>query len=196
MTDLRDDIAACSLCANRFAATRTGHAPRPVVWFSPQASILIAGQAPGKRVHASGKPFDDPSGARLRGWLGMDEATFYNRDRVAILPMAFCFPGYDAKGGDLPPPAICARTWRDAALAFLPRVRLKLIIGAYAMKYHLGQTMPVTEAVSAWRDCDGDTLVLPHPSWRNGGWLRKNSWFEAEVVPRLRTRVKEVLADD
>lgn len=194
MEDPRDDIRACRLCADRFRATRTGHAPRPVVWFSPQARLLIAGQAPGLRVHKSGRPFDDPSGKRLRDWLGMDEATFYDRDRVAILPMAFCFPGYDAKGGDLPPPAICAQTWREAALAYLPRIRLRLLIGAYAIRYHLGRFESVTEAVRGWHDDDGDTVVLPHPSWRNSGWLRKNPWFEAEVLPHLQTRVKEVLA--
>jgi uracil-DNA glycosylase len=193
MSDPRADILSCTLCAERFAQTETAHAPRPVVWFDPRARILIAGQAPGMRVHRSGKPFDDPSGQRLRDWLGMDEATFYDRSKLAIVPMAFCFPGYDARGGDLPPPDLCAETWRARVLAFLPHIRLRLIIGAYAMRYHLGHARSVTQAVAAWRDRAGDTLVLPHPSWRNTGWLKKNPWFEADVVPRLRVRIKEVL---
>jgi uracil-DNA glycosylase len=197
MSDPRAEIRACTLCAERFGQTETAHAPRPVVWFDPRARILIAGQAPGMRVHRSGKPFDDPSGQRLRDWLGMDEATFYDRSKLAIVPMAFCFPGYDARGSDLPPPPVCAETWRARALAFLPRIRLRLIIGGYAMKYHLGRTASVTQAVAQVRDSESesDTLVLPHPSWRNTSWLKKNPWFEVEVVPRLRTRVKEVLQD-
>ena len=112
MTDIRPDLRNCTLCADRFAATATAHHPNPVVWFEPGATVLIASQAPGMRVHVANTPFWDASGVRLRDWLGMDEATFYDRSRVAIVPMAFCFPGYDAKGSDLPPPPICARTWR------------------------------------------------------------------------------------
>ncbi|MCV3272247.1 uracil-DNA glycosylase family protein [Roseobacter sinensis] len=194
MKDIRNDIAACTLCAERFAATETAHAPRPVVWFAPGARILIAGQAPGMRVHQSGRPFTDPSGDRLRDWLGLDEDTFYDRRRVAIVPMAFCFPGYDAKGSDLPPPPICAETWRDAAMRMLEKVDLTLVIGGYAMRYHLGRKRPVTEAVQAWRSHGEELFVLPHPSWRNTGWLKKNPWFEREVLPRLRARVAEVLA--
>ena len=119
METLTTRLADCRICADRFAATATAHAPRPIVWFRPSARILIAGQAPGARVHAAGKPFFDPSGDRLRGWLGMDDAEFYDQDRVAIVPMAFCFPGYDAKGADLPPPPVCARTWRDEIVAGL-----------------------------------------------------------------------------
>ncbi|MEM6888334.1 MAG: uracil-DNA glycosylase family protein [Pseudomonadota bacterium] len=193
MSDPRADIAACTLCADRFSATETRHAPRPVVWFSSEARILIAGQAPGLRVHKSGKPFDDPSGTRLRVWLGVDEETFYDRLKVAIVPMAFCFPGYDAKGADLPPPSVCAQTWREKVTSFLPKIRLRIVVGGYAMKYHLGRAPSVTQAVSDWRDKAGDTLVLPHPSWRNTGWLKKNPWFDTEVVPRLQKRVKEVL---
>jgi uracil-DNA glycosylase len=195
MTDLRDEIGACTLCAGRFAETASAHRPRPVVWFSPEARILIAGQAPGMRVHRSGKPFDDPSGTRLRDWLGMAPDCFYDRTRVAIVPMAFCFPGYDAAGADLPPPRICARTWRTRAMAFLPHVRLRIIIGGHAMKYHLGSKSSVTRAVADWRDHPSDTVALPHPSWRNTAWLKKNPWFEAEVVPHLRERVRMVLHD-
>ena len=187
------DIRACQICADRFAATETGHSPRPVVWFSPGARVLIAGQAPGARVHASGKPFTDPSGDRLRGWLGMDEATFYDTDKVAIVPMAFCFPGYDAKGSDRPPPKICAKTWRAPVMEYVGDVPLVLLIGGYAQSWHLGTKTGVTDTVTAWRDHAPRAFPLPHPSWRNTGWIRKNPWFEAEVLPALRNRVKEVL---
>ncbi|MGJ8627596.1 MAG: uracil-DNA glycosylase family protein [Sulfitobacter sp.] len=195
MTDMRDDLKGCDICADRFAATATGHGPRPVVWFTPSAKILIAGQAPGMRVHKSGKPFDDPSGVRLRDWLGLTAAQFYDQSKVAIVPMAFCFPGYDAKGSDLPPPPVCAKTWRAAALAMLPDVRLTLLIGGHAMKYHLSVFTTVTAAVAAWRDQPPGTFALPHPSWRNTGWLKKNPWFEDEILPKLRAAVTEVIHD-
>lgn len=190
---LPDDIRACRLCADRFAATETGHAPRPVVWFKPGARILIAGQAPGARVHASGRPFTDPSGDRLRDWLGLDEATFYDTGRVAIVPMAFCFPGYDAKGSDRPPPTICAKTWREAVMDHVGDVPLVLLIGGYAQSWHLGTKAGVTDTVAGWRDHAPRAFPLPHPSWRNTGWIRKNPWFEAQVLPALRARVQEVL---
>lgn len=193
MTDLRKDIAACTLCADRFEATATCHKPRPVVWFDPAARILIAGQAPGMRVHQSGRPFTDPSGDRLRAWMGVNADTFYDRSRIAIVPMAFCFPGYSDNGSDLPPPAICARTWRDGVMRTLPDIRLTLIIGGYAMKYHLGRKQPVTEAVRDWENRPDDIFVLPHPSWRNTGWLKKNLWFEEEVLPRLQAKVRDLL---
>ncbi len=191
------DLPACRLCADRFAATHTGHAPRPVLWAAPGARLLIAGQAPGMRVHQSGKPFTDPSGDRLRDWMGVDEDMFYDRSRIAILPMAFCFPGYDAKGSDLPPPPICARTWRARLIEALGEVRLTLLVGGYAQKWHLGAAAKggVTRTVEAWRDHAPAAFALPHPSWRNTAWMRKNPWFEAEVLPALRTRVKEVLTD-
>lgn len=193
MTDLLTDIRACTLCADRFAATETAHAPRPVLRVAPTARLLIAGQAPGARVHASGKPFTDPSGERLRDWLGLDEATFYDTARVAILPMAFCFPGY-RKGADLPPPAICARTWRAAVMEGLPDLRLILPIGGPAQRWHLNTRAGVTETVGRWRDFLPGAIPLPHPSWRNTGWLKRNPWFAAELLPVLRTRVAEVLA--
>lgn len=188
------EIASCRLCADRFAATATAHAPRPVFWMRPGARILIAGQAPGMRVHLSGKPFTDPSGDRLRDWMGVDETTFYDRDRVAILPMAFCFPGYDAKGSDLPPPPLCARTWRDRVLEHLPDVGLTLLIGGAAQRWHLGSRAGVTETVAAWRDHAPSVFPLPHPSWRNTAWLKKNAWFTEETLPDLRASVAEVLA--
>ena len=193
---MANKLRACVVCKDRFAATVTGHAPRPVVWFRPGARVLIAGQAPGMRVHASGKPFTDPSGDRLRSWMGVDEATFYDRGRIAIVPMAFCFPGYDAKGSDLPPPKICAQTWRQPILDSLPEVGLTLLIGGYAQNWHLGRRAKggVTATVAHWRDLAPSVFPLPHPSWRNTAWLKKNPWFEAEVLPALRARMAEVLA--
>lgn len=196
MEPLATRIAACRICADRFAATTTAHRPRPVVWFRQGARILIAGQAPGARVHAVGKPFFDPSGDRLRDWLGIAADTFYDRGRIAIVPMAFCFPGYDAKGADLPPPPVCARTWHDEVAEVLGDVRLTVLVGGYAQKWHLGTRKGVTETVANWREHAPDVFALPHPSWRNTAWLKRNPWFEAEVLPALRTRVNEVLDDD
>lgn len=190
---LRREIEACRLCAGRFAATATAHAPRPVVWFRASARLLIAGQAPGLKVHAAGRPFADASGARLRDWLGLSEVEFYDRDRVAVVPMAFCFPGYDAKGADLPPPPVCARSWHDRVMALLPGLRLRVIVGGHAQRWHLGARGPVGETVAAWRDHLPGALPLPHPSWRNTGWLKRNPWFAAELVPELRARVRAVL---
>ena len=194
MDALISDIRDCRLCADRFAATATAHEPRPVVWLgTAQPRVLIAGQAPGARVHASGRPFTDPSGDRLRDWMGIDEARFYDRSRIAILPMAFCFPGYDARGADLPPPAICARTWRRRLLDGL-KPSLTLLVGAYALNWHLGRGPSVRDRVAAWTEMAPKVFPLPHPSWRNTAWLRKNPWFERDLVPRLRARVAEVLA--
>ncbi|MGK7654316.1 uracil-DNA glycosylase family protein [Roseovarius sp. B08] len=193
--DIVRKIETCRICADRFAATKTAHAPRPVVWFRPGARILIAGQAPGIRVHQSGKPFDDPSGDRLRDWLGMTAEEFYDKRRVAVIPMAFCFPGYDAKGADLPPPKICGQTWHDRVMAALGEVRLKVIVGSYSHRYHLGTKGPVTQTVRNWRDHAPEVFPLPHPSWRNSGWLKKHPWFEAEVLPALRQEVRRALDD-
>ena len=195
---LRREIEACRICAERFAATATAHRPRPVVWFDAPPRILVVGQAPGARVHASGRPFDDASGQRLRHWLGMDEATFWDTSRVAVVPMAFCFPGYNAKGSDLPPPRVCAATWRDRVMAALGEVPLRIVIGGHAQKWHLGAAARggVTATVARWRDFAPRDFALPHPSWRNTGWLKRNPWFEGEVVPSLRERVRHVLEDD
>lgn len=191
---LPQQIRACRLCAGPFAATATAHQPRPVVWFEPGARLLIASQAPGMRVHLANTPFWDRSGQRLREWMGVDEATFYDRSRVAILPMAFCFPGYDAKGSDLPPPKVCARTWRTAAMDTLGDVSLTLLVGGHAQNWHLGGKASVTERVAGWRDHAPACFPLPHPSWRNTAWLKKNPWFAAELLPALRARVAKVLA--
>ncbi|MDE3237769.1 MAG: uracil-DNA glycosylase family protein [Paracoccaceae bacterium] len=193
---LVNEITACRLCADRFAATATAHAPRPVAWFQPSARLLIAGQAPGLRVHQAGRPFADPSGVRLRDWLGMDEATFYDRDRVAVVPMAFCFPGYDTKGADLPPPKLCAQTWHARVMAALPGVRLRILVGGHAFAWHIG-AKGVTETVARWREVAAAghpvTFPLPHPSWRNTAWLKRHPWFEAELLPALRAEVARVL---
>lgn len=195
LEQLCERIAACTLCADRFAATETAHQPRPVVYPSTTARVMIAGQAPGARVHASGIPFDDPSGDRLRDWLGVDRDMFYNREKLAIVPMAFCFPGYDAKGADLPPPRLCAESWRADVLETMPQVELTLVIGQYAQAWHMGRARKrsLTETVKAWRDYGPDLLPLPHPSWRNTGWLRKNPWFETDVLPWLRERVSTLV---
>lgn len=189
-------IAACRICAGAFAATATAHAPRPVVWFRPGARLLIIGQAPGLRVHGSGRPFDDRSGDRLRDWMGIDRATFYDQSRIAIVPMAFCFPGYDPNGADLPPPPVCAATWHDRVMAALPGIRLTLLVGGHAQRRYLGPAAKagVTATVAGWRAAPPGLLPLPHPSWRNTGWLKRHPSFADELVPELRTRVTAVLA--
>ena len=191
---LECDIAACRLCAPRFAASATHHSPRPVVWFDAAAPILVAGQAPGMRVHESGRPFDDRSGARLRDWMGVSDDIFYDRRRIAIVPMAFCFPGYNAKGADLPPPPICAQTWRAQVMAQL-KPRLTLLVGGHAQRWHLGAKGSVADTVAGWRDHAPAVFPLPHPSWRNTGWLKRNGWFADDLLPALRARVQEVLND-
>lgn len=190
---LRNEIKTCRICETRFAGTHTGHDPRPVVWFRSTARLLIAGQAPGMKVYHSGAPFTDPSGDRLRDWLGLESRDFYDQSRVAIVPMAFCFPGYDAKGSDLPPPKVCGQTWHDRVMADLPDVRLRVLVGAAAHRYHLGVKTSVTDTVAGWSAYAPHTFVLPHPSWRNTGWLKKHPWFETDVLPALRARVKEVM---
>ena len=192
--DLKHDIAACRICADRFAATATRHAPRPVVWFNGPPRILIASQAPGARVHAAQTPFWDKSGDRLRDWLGIGHDDFYDLDRVAIVPMAFCFPGYNAAGSDLPPPRVCAATWRQPVMDSLGDIPLTLLIGGYAQGWHLGGKVGVTDRVAAWRDHAPRVFCLPHPSWRNTAWLTRNPWFATDLLPVLRARVQEVLS--
>jgi len=184
------DLKACTLCSDRFAKTATAHSPKPVFQGTSSARVLLAGQAPGKRVHSSGKLFTDASGDRLRAWLGIEKAVFYDSERVAILPMAFCFPGYDAKGADLPPPRLCADVWRQKMLAQFPNVSLIIAIGGYAQKWHLQTGQNVSEVMRQWRDYLPDVLPLPHPSWRNTSWLKKNPWFEDELIPVLREKVR------
>ena len=184
------DIAACRACAPELP-----HEPRPVVRVTPATRLLICGQAPGRRVHESGLPFTDPSGDRLRAWMGLDYETFYGRPEIGVAAMAFCFPGTNPKGGDFPPPPRCAQLWRPQLLAELPKVELTLLVGGYAQAWALGDRMGsnMTQTVRAWRDYAPAILPMPHPSWRNTGWLKRNPWFEDEVTPYLRQRVLEIL---
>ncbi|MEM0921888.1 MAG: uracil-DNA glycosylase family protein [Pseudomonadota bacterium] len=172
-------------------------APDPHPAPQPTARVLIVGQAPGARVHASGRPFDDASGDRLRRWMGIGREVFYDSARLAIVPMGFCFPGYDARGSDLPPPKLCAQTWRERVMQTLPQIELILVIGQYAQAWHLGRGRGknVTETVRAWQNHTDQVpshLPLPHPSWRNTGWLKRNPWFEEDVVPWLQASVQRL----
>ena len=184
------EVRACTQCANHLPL-----GPRPVLQVHPAARILIAGQAPGSRVHTTGIPFDDASGERLRDWMGIDQKTFYDATRIAILPMGFCYPG-TGKSGDLPPRPECAPAWRDRLLATMPDIRLTLVIGQYAQAWHLkGEAKAtLTETTLAWRDYGQTTIPLPHPSPRNNIWLKRNPWFSEELLPILRKRVKAALA--
>jgi len=185
-------IAQCRLCEAQFSRGVSGHRPRPVVWASPEAKILIAGQAPGLRVHRSGRPFDDRSGQRLRQWMGLSDAEFYDQNLCAILPMAFCFPGYNAAGHDLAPPALCAETWRDRALKALPEISLTLLVGSYAQAWHLRDGLRVNDRLRNWRAYGENSFVLPHPSWRNTAWIKRNPWFETELIPALQARIGQI----
>jgi uracil-DNA glycosylase len=200
---LLSDLEKCRICRDlpRFGAALP-HEPRPVIQAAANAKILIAGQAPGTRVHATGKPFTDPSGVRLRQWLGVDEAVFYDPARIAIVPMGHCFPGLDAKGGDLPPRRECAPEWRAKILNQLPNLELALLIGQYAQGWHLEtgeRGGGLTSTVRNWRQIletlgKMRRIPLPHPSWRNNGWLKANPWFEAELLPVLRFHVARLIA--
>jgi uracil-DNA glycosylase len=193
-------ISQCRICRDYPAGgveNRMPHEPRPVAYLSGTARVLIAGQAPGLRVHESGIPFNDASGDRLRLWLGVDRETFYDRALFAIAPMGFCFPGYNDEGHDLPPRRECAPHWRATVMQSMPQVELILAIGQYAQAWHLGtrRARTMTETVERWRDMlltnapGPRVLPLPHPSWRNTGWLKRHPWFEAEVLPVLRREV-------
>jgi uracil-DNA glycosylase len=191
---LVNEVLGCRICLDKPTGKPLPHQPRPVLQVSPSARILIAGQAPGTRVHASGKPFTDPSGERLRQWLGVTSDIFYDPQRMAILPMGFCFPGLSATGADLPPRAECAKAWRARLLDLMPQVELIVALGAYALKWHLGSQYKgnLHQAVLAWRDGLTMTpviMALPHPSWRNNGWLKRNPWFETELLPVLKKAV-------
>jgi uracil-DNA glycosylase len=200
LDSLLRDIRACRICRDRPHGGPLPHEPRPVVVPSRTARILIAGQAPGMRVHASGLPFDDRSGDRLRAWLGVGRPEFYDPEKFAIIPMGFCFPGYDAKGSDLPPRCECAPAWRASLMREMPQIELVLAVGQYAQAWHLGSRArpSLTETVRDWRTIVTATgapriLPLPHPSWRNTGWIRKNPWFEKELLPFLRAEVTRLL---
>lgn len=197
---LSAEIADCCICVEAPIGDPLPHAPRPVAYLSATARLAVCGQAPGTRVHASGIPFDDPSGDRLRDWMGIGRDVFYDRDRISIVPMGFCFPGLDAKGGDLPPRRECRLAWHDRVFAAMPQLELVLTIGQYAQAYHLGsrRKKSLTETVRSWRDYwdpNGDrrVLPLPHPSWRNTAWLKRNPWFAEEVLPVLRAEVARLI---
>ncbi len=192
MTDfdaLLREVRRCTICADHLPA-----GPRPVVQMDPRARILIAGQAPGRRVHESGVPFDDPSGDRLRDWLGLERDEFYDPSLVAILPMGFCYPG-TGKSGDRPPRPECAPAWRERLLGVLDGVRLTLVLGRWALAYHLPDYQTLTEAVEDWERHWPEVLPLPHPSPRNRAWFKRNAWFETDVLPSLRRRVHELVED-
>jgi uracil-DNA glycosylase len=192
IVSLREEIAACRLCRDAPVGKPLPHEPRPVAVLSGSARILVAGQAPGLRVHETGIPFNDRSGDRLRQWLGVDRDAFYDPHKFAMLPMGFCFPGYDRHGSDLPPRRECAPLWRARAISAMPKVELVLAIGRYAQAWHLhGKVAPsMTETVRDWRrHLQSGVLPLPHPSWRNTGWLKRNPWFETELIPELQRSV-------
>ena len=185
------EIRACRACADEF-----GHEPRPVVRVKAETRLLICGQAPGRRVHESGLPFDDPSGDRLRGWMDVDRSTFYDHPAIGVAAMAFCYPGTVPGGGDLPPPKVCASLWRSRLLAELPKVEFTLLLGRPAHLWAMGANARASmdAAVRAWRETLPEILMLPHPSWRNSGWLNRNPWFDQEVLPYLRGRVSRLIA--
>lgn len=186
--DLLESVKRCQLCVEFLPL-----GPRPIVQLDPQATILIAGQAPGRRVHESGVPFDDPSGDRLREWLGVSRDVFYDPTKVAILPMGFCYPG-TGKSGDLPPRSECENAWRRQLLNQLTRIRLTLVIGQYAQKWHLQHVEKnLTETVRAWKDYGPGVIPLPHPSPRNNIWLKKNPWFSESLIPELRRATRRAL---
>jgi|SRR5690606_5612425 len=185
------EIRACRRCAEHLPL-----GPRPVLRASATARVALCSQAPGTKVHASGRPFTDRSGDRLREWLAVDSESFYDESRIAIIPMGFCYPGVDANGGDLPPRPECRATWHDRLFKALPQIELIVVIGGHAMAYHLGKRRKpsVRETVAAFREYLPRVIPLPHPSWRNNGWLDRNPWFEAELLPVLRQSVHRLIA--
>ena len=187
---LLSDVRSCTLCKSELP-----HGVRPVLQIHPEARILIAGQAPGRVVHKTGIPFDDASGNRLREWMGLSRDEFYNPELVAILPMGFCYPG-TGKSGDLPPRPECEVAWRKQLMAYLPNLKLTLVLGKYAQAYHFDKThSSLTELVGAWQSYWPDKVPLPHPSPRNNIWLSKNPWFEAEVLPPLRQTITSIITE-
>jgi uracil-DNA glycosylase len=196
-------IRACRHCANPPSGRPLPHEPRPVLRVSPTARLAVCSQAPGTRVHASGVPFTDPSGDRLRDWMGVTPAEFYNEDRIAIVPMGFCFPGQTEGGADLPPRRECSQLWHSQLFAALPQIELILAVGSYAQAWHLGNSVgaKLDATVRDWRKHlkrkEGPRILpLPHPSWRNNAWLKRNPWFEATLVPVLRREVQALLSQE
>lgn len=189
LAHLLTEVRACTLCADLPLG------PRPTVRAKSTAKIMIIGQAPGTKVHETGIPWNDPSGDRLRDWLGIEGETFYDDSRIAIVPMGFCYPGRLERGGDKPPRPECAPAWHEKIISLLPDVELTLLVGMYAQKYYLGKrrARTLTDTVRKWRDYLPDYLPTPHPSWRTTAWLKKNPWFESETLPELRKRVEQLL---
>jgi uracil-DNA glycosylase len=195
-----DRAAALAALVEKARACRVCEAhlplgPRPVLRASATAKLLIVGQAPGTKVHETGIPWNDASGDRLRRWLDLDRATFYDESRISIMPMGLCYPGVDRNGGDSPPRPECAPLWHPPLLALMPQVELVLLVGSHAQAWYLGKQRrrSMTDTVAAWRDYLPRFIPTPHPSWRNTGWLKRNPWFEAELVPKLRARVAGML---
>ncbi len=186
---LRSDIAACTHCVAALP-----HSPRPVAQFGDTARILIIGQAPGVRVHESGVPWNDASGERLREWTGLDDITFYDPSRVALMPMGFCYPG-KGKSGDLPPRTECAPIWHGRILALMPNIRLTLLVGSYAQSSYLPRAgeKSLTDRVGRWATYGGNVIPLPHPSWRSTGWMARNPWYETDLIPALRSAIRAAL---
>ena len=190
---LKAKIRQCDICTH--AVKPLPVVPNPILQGNAQSKIRIIGQAPGTLAHASGRPFTDPSGVRLRDWLGVSENEFYNEDLFAITPMGFCFPGQDKHGGDLPPRKECAPLWQDELTTHLTGTRLTLLVGMYAVKNYLGKDAKknLTETVRHWREYGPNVMPLPHPSWRNNVWIKKHDWFQEELIA-LKTRIAELLS--
>ena len=207
--ELYATVRRCRICRDTPLGAPLPIEPNPVLSISSRARLLIAGQAPGNLADKTTKPFNDPSGVRLRDWLGIDETIFYDSDRLAILPMGFCFPGTDAKGGDKPPRRECSMNWHARVMAAMPQVELVLAIGLYAQRFHIvgNGRSNLTDTVLDWRAVLGDTdtgslagkgrfapvIPLPHPSWRNNVWLKRNPWFAEDLLPELRRRVAALI---
>ena len=191
VTAVMKEARSCTLCAAHLPL-----GPRPLVRGMASAKILIVSQAPGTKAHVSGLSFDDRSGDQLRTWMGIDRDIFYDESRVAVVSMGFCYPGRDAKGGDLPPRLECAPTWHPRIRPLLKNVELVLLVGSYAQAYYLKDTRrkTMTDTIAAWRDYGPLTLPLPHPSWRNTGWVKKNPWFTEDLLPVLRRRVAKLVS--
>ncbi len=204
LTALAGRIRACRICVEAPRIGPLPHEPRPVLRISSTARLLLASQAPGVRVHGTGLPFNDASGDRLRQWMNVSREVFYDEARIAIVPMGFCFPGHDANGGDLPPRRECRAAWHDLLFAKLPQIECVLAIGRYAQDYHFaraGRPLPkglsVDETVRHWQEFAGEApkiIALPHPSWRNSGWIKRNPWFESDVLPALRAEVARAVS--
>jgi uracil-DNA glycosylase len=190
LTRLAKEVRACRLC------TDLPLGPRPVLSVSATARLCIIGQAPGTKVHETGIPWNDRSGDRLREWLALDRDTFYDARRIAITPMGFCYPGRDAHGGDLPPRKTCAPAWHEKLMALMPKIEVMLLVGGYAQAHYLGsrRRASMTDTVKAWRSYGPRFIPLPHPSWRSTFWLKKNPWFERDLLPDLRKAVRALVA--